>query len=43
MTDANRLTPEERIERIESLMIQLGTLNQARGQMVDDHAIASND
>jgi hypothetical protein len=37
MTDANRLNPEDRLERIESLMIQLGTISQARGQMVDDH------
>jgi cell division protein FtsB len=37
MTDANRLSPEDRLERIESLMIQLGTISQARGQMTDDH------
>jgi hypothetical protein len=37
MTDANRFSPDERIERLESLMIQLGTISQARAQMVDDH------
>jgi hypothetical protein len=37
VTDANRLNPAERIERLESLMIQLGTISQAHSQMVDDH------
>lgn len=35
MTDANR-TPESRIQRLEEMMVQLGTITQIRGQLSDE-------
>jgi chromosome segregation ATPase len=31
------MTAEERIERLESLMVELATINRMRAQMTDDH------
>jgi chromosome segregation ATPase len=35
---ANNESPQDRITRLESLMVQLGTISQQRSQQADDHA-----